>query len=765
MSKPKIYVHGSYVGNTGYNNHTRDFFRQISKYLDLKIRNFTVGDSWSGYSENCHDGEKYLDDLDKKLLYRQNLWVKDNKREDFVIYPSQEKEFVSDFNIVLNETNHHLYYDEYFGPKIAFNVWESTRQPEYFFERLKQFDELWVPSEWQKEVTIEQGYDPDKIRVIPEGVDVHTFYPEQVDPLDEYKDGRFKFLLFGRWDYRKSTKEIIETFLRTFLPEEPVDLVVSIDNMWGHLMDGYNSTEERLQAYGLTDPRIKIVHFPKREDYIKFMKTGHVFVSCARSEGWNLPLIEAMACGTPSIYSDCSAQLEFAKGKGIPVSIIGQKPANKNDYGIYTQSELPGNYYEPDFDDLMVKMRFAYEFYDTIKKKALEESEEIRRDFSWERIGEIGYQACMDFYNKISSPDYTKGKKTNEVKISYLDGPKVEIVGDINKEYFIEFLDGDMNEVYSTRITNGMWTSCSKKYFIPWTIRVNGEEHKLNLRGKVVLISFESKSIGDTIAWAPYVVEFKKKHDCIVVLSTFHNEWFEGAEAYKDIVFVSPGSVVDCYALYRIGYFKSNTGKWDDLDRYPTQLNILPLQQTASDILGLPYKEINHGINFTPQNRPHKNKYIVIAPESTAGCKEWVYDNWVKLSGLIQEKGYDVICLTSKPYSIPGVTNIYGSKWKEVFKYLYHAEFLIGLSSGLAWINWALGKTTVMICGFSETYNEFQTNNIRITNNVCIRCWNDSEMIFDGGDWDWCPVYKGTKKQHICQKSITVEQVYNKLPI
>ena len=30
------------------------------------------------------------------------------------------------------------------------------------------------------------------------------------------------------------------------------------------------------------------------------MKNGHVFLSCARSEGWNLPLIEAMACGTPA---------------------------------------------------------------------------------------------------------------------------------------------------------------------------------------------------------------------------------------------------------------------------------------------------------------------------------------------------------------------------------------------------------------------------------------------------------------------------------
>ena len=43
-------------------------------------------------------------------------------------------------------------------------------------------------------------------------------------------DGRFKFFLAGRWDYRKSTKEIIETFLTTFDKNEPVDLIVSIDN-------------------------------------------------------------------------------------------------------------------------------------------------------------------------------------------------------------------------------------------------------------------------------------------------------------------------------------------------------------------------------------------------------------------------------------------------------------------------------------------------------------------------------------------------------
>ena len=36
-------------------------------------------------------------------------------------------------------------------------------------------------------------------------------------------------------------------------------------------------------------------------------------------------------------------------------------------------------------------------------------------------------------------------------------------------------------------------------------------------------------------------------------------------------------------------------------------------------------------------------------------------------------------------------------------------------------------------------------------------------FVFDGGDWDWCPVYKGTKKQHICQRSITPLQVFQQL--
>jgi autotransporter strand-loop-strand O-heptosyltransferase len=765
MQTPKLYIHGSYIGTTGYNNHTRDFFRELSKYSQIKVRNFTVGSTWSGYSDTPHDNEPYITDLDKKLLYKQILYNSEGKLSDFPIYTNPEKDFGHDFNIVLSETNHHIFYEKYSGPKIAYNVWESTLQPEEFFNQLLKFDEIWVPSEWQRKCTIDQGADPNKVKVVPEGVDVNTFFPEEVDKLEYYNDGRFKFLLMGRWDYRKSTKEIIQTFLNTFDSNEPVDLIVSIDNMWGEEMDGYKTTEERLSAYGFTDPRIKIIHFPSRENYIKYLKTGHVFVSCARSEGWNLPLIEAMACGTPSIYSECSAQMEFAEGKGFPVKIIGEKPANSNDYGRYTMSELPGNYYEPDFNHLSEVMRFTYENYEECKKQALIDSQRIHNDFSWERIGEIGYEKVQDFIKKIQSPDFIKD--TNEIKVSFFDGPRVDILGDYDQKYKIEFIDSETNEIVHTEeITNNMWTACGRKYYTKWKIKVNGVVVKeLDLKDKTVLISFESKSIGDTLAWAPYVVDFSKKHQCNVILSTFHNQWFEGLEEYSKITFIKPGSVVQCDQIYRIGWFKSAEGKWDKFDLYPNHLNSQPLQKTATDILGLPFEEKNYGINFKPKNRPFKNKYVVFTPESTAGCKEWTYDGWKSLSKMLIKEGYEIVVLTTKGYTIDGTRNVFGKSIEESMNILYHAEYLVGLSSGLSWINWCLGKHTVMISGFTSKDHEFKTNNTRIQNEYsCNSCWANTNFTFDAGDWHWCPVWKGTDKQHICNKSISPLTVYNILP-
>ena len=761
MRRAKVYVHGSYVGNTGYNQHTRDFFRHLSNHAEIKVRNFTIGSTWEGYNLTPHDKEPYFNEVDRKILCQQILWNEDRTRTDYPIYPSKEKEFTPDLNIVLCETDHYIFYDSYEGPKIAYNVWESTLQPQRFFNRLLEYDQLWVPSKWQKECTIKQGYPKDRIKVVPEGVDINTFYPENVKhPVTS--DGRFKFVLFGRWDYRKSTKEVIETFLKTFSREEPIDLIVSIDNPFSG--DGLETTEKRLEHYDISDERVKVLHFPSRKDYVDILKSCHVFVSCARSEGWNLPLIESMACGIPSIYSDCSGQLEFAEGRGIPVKIAGERPASDSSYNHF--NETIGNYYEPDFEDLSVQMRRAYTDYEKLKKKALAESEEIRRDFSWERVAEIGKETIDQFLREVKTlQPIQKTPQKNQISITYHDGPRVEINGDEDIPYLVEFIDSRSDEVlHSSVIKNNMWTACAKKYYIPWRIKINGEvAEELNLEGQRVLISMESKSLGDTIAWGPYAAEFAKVHKCKVVFSSFHNYFFQGLDEYKEVEFISPGSSVDCKAVYRLGWFKK-AGEWSERDRNPNQVNTIPLQQTATDILGLEFKELNHGLNFEEGERPIEKEYVVFGPNATAGCKEWTYENWVALSKLIKGMGYEVVTLTSSPYHIEETINIFGKPLSIVANYLLHAKAFVGLGSGLSWFNWGLGKHTFMVNGFSRDGHEFTSNVTRIYNdNTCIFCWNDDVFVFDPGDWDWCPVYKGTKKQHICQKSITPLRVFQKL--
>ncbi len=52
----------SFIGNTGYANHSKSFFTALDKLTPVKIRNFTIGDSWTGMSNTPHDGEYYMTD-------------------------------------------------------------------------------------------------------------------------------------------------------------------------------------------------------------------------------------------------------------------------------------------------------------------------------------------------------------------------------------------------------------------------------------------------------------------------------------------------------------------------------------------------------------------------------------------------------------------------------------------------------------------------------------------------------------------------------
>ena len=404
----KILSHATYIGTSGYNSHCQNFFKALNKTHEVKIRNFTISKNWKGLqASDPHDGD--ADELDRDLIVQQSLW-ENNILKDFDIYAGL-KDYTHDVNIVLAEVNHQYFFHNYSGPKIAYTVWESTIYPELFFNKLKEYDQVWVPSKWQAEITAKQGIESNKIKIIPEGVNTSLFYPEDL----KYEDDKFRFLIFGRWDDRKSIRELIEAFKNVFGESEKVELVISVDNP--HSVDGMKSTEERLKFYNINSNNIKILHFPNKEDYAKYLKRGHVFLSCARSEGWNLPLIEAMACGIPSLYSNCSGQLEFAQGKGIPVDVKGTSTSLY--VNCYSKNQSIGCWYEPDFKDLESKILEVYNNYNFYKDAALKDSVLIRNEFTWDNAAKKADQAIKElFKNRKFTINYL-GQSENGLSVYY----------------------------------------------------------------------------------------------------------------------------------------------------------------------------------------------------------------------------------------------------------------------------------------------------------------------------------------------------------
>jgi glycosyltransferase involved in cell wall biosynthesis len=426
----KILAHTSFIGTTGYANHAQSFFTELDKLTPVKVRNFTVGKSWKGYNSKPHEKESYITPQMKKMLFQQTLVEADQRRIDKPIYSYQDN-YEADIDIVLNEHNHYYFHDSYSGYKIAYNVWESTQYSEEFFNRLLEFDELWVPTQWQKDISIEQGYPEDKIFIIPEGVDGKTFKPTSKPK----KKDKFQFVIVGRWDYRKGIKESIEGFLKAFPDNPDVELLLNVENPYP--VDGMNSTEERLKYYGLEDDRIKILKFLDRKQYISLLQNANVLISCARAEGWNLPLIEALACGTPSIYTKCSGQLEFTEGYGLGVGILGEEPAT-NGEGLTYDQNIPGNFYTPDLKDLVTKTKDSYENYDDWKQWHLKRSKKIREQFSWKNQAKKAHERLQQI--KI------KPKKIKpRLEVNFVDGPYV-CLRDATQKYQIDFYNPDIDK-------------------------------------------------------------------------------------------------------------------------------------------------------------------------------------------------------------------------------------------------------------------------------------------------------------------------------
>lgn len=365
-------------------------------------------------------------------------------------------------------------------------------------------------------------------------------------------------------------------------------------------------------------------------------------------------------------------------------------------------------------------------------------------------------------------------KKSNPPKIiiNAIDGLFVEILGGPPTQYNVKLINRISNEpIYEATISNNSWVRSASKYFLNWKVQITDLNssftytHELDLFQKRVYISLESSSLGDTLAWFPYVEEFRKRHQCELVCSTFWNDFF--ASKYPNITFVKPSETVhNLTALYRVGLFY-NENREIDTSRHPYFPLNRPLQQIASDILGIPYQEIRPLIKAPSVSK--KDKVVTIGIHSTTQAKYWNNPTgWQDVVDYLKSKGYAVKLLSHEPDGFMGNAHPKGieqhpaSSIESVMQELKKSDLFIGLGSGLSWLSWALEVPTMIISGFSDPVSEMQ-DCIRIgaPKGSCTGCFN--RVWLNPGDWNWCPDHKNTPRQYECTKKITSDMVITEL--
>ena len=209
-----------------------------------------------------------------------------------------------------------------------------------------------------------------KVKVISHGYDKRyqkiydKFAINQV--LEKYKI-KNKFLLnVGRLEERKNTKRIIQAFNHLSQNAKPTEYNLVLVGNPGY---GFSEVEKAISESPYAD-RIIRLGWVKTEDIVCLMNAAEVFVFTSLHEGFGLPVLEAMSCGTPVVATKGSCTEELAGDACVYV--------NSNDVWSITAgiTELLDN----------------KELKNTLVKKGLEKSQ----NFSWEKCAEETYKLLMD---------------------------------------------------------------------------------------------------------------------------------------------------------------------------------------------------------------------------------------------------------------------------------------------------------------------------------------------------------------------------------
>jgi glycosyltransferase involved in cell wall biosynthesis len=192
-----------------------------------------------------------------------------------------------------------------------------------------------TPSQWSAEGFYRAGFDRDQVLVVPHGVDTATFRPmpevrNQIRSGIPILDGEFVFVSVGAMSGNKGIDLLLRGFAEVCRKFPYARLVLKGTD---HLYDSRGLLLKAIRTLSAGDQQLVL----ERMTYIgnslshqamaMLYQIADAYVSPYRAEGFNLPVLEAAACGIPIICTqggptDDFVNDEFARRIESKTSVI-----------------------------------------------------------------------------------------------------------------------------------------------------------------------------------------------------------------------------------------------------------------------------------------------------------------------------------------------------------------------------------------------------------------------------------------------------------
>jgi glycosyltransferase involved in cell wall biosynthesis len=214
-----------------------------------------------------------------------------------------------------------------------------------------------TPSTWSAHLMMEHGFSPGVVKVIPHAASAQYFFPQEASNILAqrqalgFEQDEVLLLNIGAPLWNKGLDILIKAFAIAHQKRPKLRLIIK-DQQKTYGLSGKDFIRAELVRHSLlTESILNAITLLSVNLNLPQMSSlyncADWYISPYRAEGFNLPALEAMACGTPVIVTGGGATDEFVFGS--PNHRLSAKEYRQ----ATIQNKTIGAYREPELDELI----------------------------------------------------------------------------------------------------------------------------------------------------------------------------------------------------------------------------------------------------------------------------------------------------------------------------------------------------------------------------------------------------------------------------